>query len=90
MGDDKPQFAIAWNYGMKDNTEEILKNSGSLPVEFPEVYSIKDNGNNANNVFDLVDNNGDKVGEVAKLAPSGDKLQINFICSFKMKDDTKE
>ena len=90
MGDDKPQFAIAWNYGMKDTTDEILKNSGNLPVIYPATYTIKDNGSNSNNIFDLVDDNGDKVGEVAKLAPTGDKLQINFICSFKMKDDTQK
>ncbi len=90
MGDEKPQFAIAWISAMKDTTDEILKNSGNLPVIYPATYTIKDNGNNSNNIFDLVDDNGDKVGEVAKLAPTGDKLQINFICSFKMKDDTKE
>ena len=90
MGDEKPYFAIAWNYGMKDTTDEILKNSGNLPVIYPATYTIKDNSNNSNNIFDLVDDNGDKVGEVAKLAPTGDKLQINFICSFKMKDDTQK
>ncbi len=90
MGDDKPQFAIAWNYRMKDNTDEILKNSDNLPVVYPERYLIKDNKNNSNNIFDIVDDKGDKVGEVVKLAPTSDKPKFEYICSFKVKDDTKE
>ncbi len=90
MGDEKPVFAINWTENMIDDTDTILKNSGNLPVIYPATYTIKDNGSNSNNIFDLVDDNGDKVGEVAKLAPTGDKLQINFICSFKMKDDTQK
>ena len=46
--------------------------------------------NNSNNVFDLVDNNGDKVGEVVKLAPTGDKPNFRIAWTFRMKDDTKE
>ncbi len=88
MGDDKPQFAINWTQPMRDDTDSILKNSGNLPVEFPNTYTIKDKGNNSNNVFDLVNENGDKVGEVVKLVPTGDKPQIHFVCSFKVKDNS--
>ncbi len=75
MGDEKPQFRINWTKKMRDNTDTILNNSDNLPVEYPCNYYIIDNGNN--NVFDLVDNKGDKVGQVAKLTPTGDKPKIN-------------
>ena len=90
MGDEKPEFAINWTVPMRDNTDDILKNSGNLPVIFPCNYIIKNNENNSNNVFDLVDNNGDKVGEVVKLAPTGDKPNFRIAWTFRMKDDTKE
>ncbi len=90
MGDDKPYFAITYTQPMRDDTDDILNNSGNLPVDFPRTYYIKNNGNNSNNIFDLVDNNGDKVGEVAKLSPTGDKPRFDMVWTFKMKDDTKE
>ena len=90
MGDKKPQFAIAWTKAMRDDTDTILKNSDNLPVEFPCTYYIIDNGKNSNNVFDLVDDNGDKVGEVVKLSPTGDKPEFKMVCTFKIKDDTKK
>ena len=90
MGDEKPYFAITYTQHMRDDTDTILNNSGNLPVAFPCVYSIKDNGNNTNNVFDMVDDKGDKVGEVIKLAPTGDKPRFVQVHTFNMKDDTKE
>ncbi len=90
MGDEKPQFTMIWTCRMRDDTDTILKNSGNLPVEFPCTYYIIDNGKNSNNVFDLVDDNGDKVGEVAKLAPTGDKPEFKMVWTFRMKDDTQE
>ena len=88
MGDEKPEFAIAWTARMRDDTDTILKNSDNLPVVYPKIYHIIDNDNN--NIFDLVDNNGDKVGEVAKLAPMGDKPKFVCIHTFTMKDDTQK
>ncbi len=90
MGDDKPVFAINWTQLMRDDTDNILNNSGNLPVEFPCRYYIKNNENNSNNIFDLVDDNGDKVGEVAKLSPTGDKPEFTWVCTFRMKDDTQK
>ena len=90
MGDDKPVFAINWTQLMRDDTDAILNNSGNLPVVYPAAYTIKDNDNNSNNIFDLVDDNGEKVGEVAKLSPTGDKPKFVYMHSFKMKDDTKK
>ena len=87
MGDKKPQFAISWNKNMRDDTEEILKNSNGLPVKYPYVYQVKYN-DNSNNVYDLVDDKGETVGQVAKLSPQNDKPYIRYIYSFKMKDDT--
>ena len=34
----------------------------NLPVVYPLPYTIKDNGNNSNNIFDLADNRGETVG----------------------------
>ncbi len=90
VGDDKPQFAIAWNETMRDNTDDILKNSGNLPVEFPGNYLIKDNGNNSNNIFDIVDDKGETVGQVINLSQTGDKPRFNQVWSLKMKDDTQK
>ena len=90
MGDEKPEFAIAYTLPMRDNTDEILKNSGNRPVAYPNTYTIKDNGSNSNNIFDLVDDNGEKVGEVAKLSPIGDKPKFAWAKTFRMKDDIKE
>ncbi len=89
MGDEKPYFAIKWTVPMRDDTDTILKNSGNLPVEYPQTYVIIDN-NNKKNVFDLADNTGDKVGEVAKLSPAGDKPKFQIAWTFSMKDDTQK
>ncbi len=89
MGDEKPQFAIAWNLNMKDNTDEILKNSGNLPVDFPSPYVIIDN-NNKNNVFNIVDDKGETVGQIMNLSQTGDKPLFVQVWTFKMKDDTQK
>ena len=89
MGDEKPIFSIAWTLGMKDNTDEILKNSGNLPIHYPRPYVIIDN-NNKNNVFNIVDYNGEKVGQVINLSQTGDKPGFVQIWTLRMKDDTKE
>ena len=88
-GDEKPQFALMWSNQMRDTTEEILKNSHNLPVEYPYIYKIRYN-DNPNNVYDIVDNNTKKVGEVINLTQSGDKPQFTYVHSFKMADDTKK
>ena len=75
---------------MRDETDTILKNSGNLPVEYPCRYLIKYKENNSNNIFDIVDDNGDKVGQVAKLSQTGDKPEFVYIISLRMKDDTQE
>ena len=85
-GDDKPYFAIAWNTRMRDDTDTILSNSDDLPVVYPKIYTIKYKNGNSNGVYDLVDENGDTVGQVAQL--SGDKPEFAWIRSFRMKDDT--
>ena len=85
MGDDKPQFAIAWNTKMRDDTDEILKNSGGLPISYPKAYRIKDIGNNR--VYDLVDDQGETVGQVAQLTQQDDKPEFMYIVSLKMKDE---
>ena len=87
-GDEKPHFAIMWNEKMCDETDTILKNSNGLPVNYPLAYKIKYNDNNSNGIYDLVDNNGETVGKVAKLSPQGDKPYIHCVYSFRMKDDT--
>lgn len=87
MGDEKPQFAIMWSNVMRDTTEEILKNSNGLPVNYPYVYKIRYNNNISNGIYDIVDDSGETVGQVTKLSPQGDKPYINYVCSFKMKDD---
>ena len=89
-GDEKPYFAIAWNRTMRDDTDAILKNSDNLPVVYPAVYSIKDNKDNPNGIFDLVDKDNEPVGQVIKLSPMGDKPNFRCIHSMKLKDDTKE
>ncbi len=86
-GDEKPQFAIIWSAQMRDTTEEILKNSNDLPVNYPCAYRIKYKNNNSNGVYDIVDDNGQTVGQVTKLSPQGDKPYISYVCSFRMKDD---
>ncbi len=88
MGDEKPQFAIMWSIQMRDDTEEILKNSNGLPIEYPHVYHVKFNDSNSKNVYDLVDDEGETVGQVVKLSPQDDKPYIHYVHSFKMKDDT--
>ena len=89
-GDEKPQFSIAWTPYMKDDTETILKNSHNLPVIYPSAYTIKDNGSNSNNIFDLVDDKDDKVGQVMNLSQTGNKPQFKRIWSLKVKDDTQK
>ena len=74
MGDEKPEFAIMWTHEMKDNTDEILKKSG----------------NNSDNIFDIIDDKGETVGQVAKLSPTGDKPEFHCIHSLKIKDDTQK
>ncbi len=88
MGDEKPQFAIAWNREMRDTTEEVLKNSNGLPIEYPCAYTIRYNNNNSNGVYDIVDDKGEKVGQVANLSTKGDKPEFRMVCTFRMKDDT--
>ena len=83
IGNEKPQFAINWNNEMRDNTEEIFKNSDGLPVVYPREYYIIDKGSNS--VFDLADAKGERVGEVIKL--SGDNPRFECIWSMRMKDD---
>ena len=90
MGDEKPQFAIDCNLHMRDETDDILKNSGNLPVIYPEVYTIKDNSNNSNNIFDIVDDRGETVGHVMNLSQTGDKPKFAYIRTFKIKDDTQK
>ncbi len=90
MGDEKPQFAIIYTRSMRDDTDTILNNSDNLPVIYPQTYLVNYKENNSDNVFDLVDNQGDKVGEVAKLSPTSDKPVIIYIQSLKVKDDTQE
>ena len=90
IGDEKPYFAIKWNCAMKDNTDEILKNSGNLPVEYPRPYTIIDNGSNFNNIFDIVDDKGKTVGQVINLSQTGDKPEFYYIHSFRMQDDTQK
>ena len=89
MGDDKPQFAIAWTPIMKDNTDEILKNSGNLPIVYPNPYVIIDN-NNKNNSFDIVDDRGETVGQVMNLSQTGDKPEFIRAWTFRMQDDTQK
>ncbi len=88
MGDEKPHFAIMWSQGMLDETEEILKNSNNLPVDYPQPYVIRYKDNNTDGVYDIVDDSGETVGQVAKLSPQGDKPYIRYISSCRMKDDT--
>ena len=89
-GDDKPQFAFIWAKKMRDVTDDILKNSNDLPIVYPRTYTIKyKDGNpvgNANGVYDLVDENGEIVGQVVQL--SGDKPYFSMVQTFRMKDDT--
>ena len=88
IGDKKPQFAITWSKVMRDTTEEVLKNSKDLPVIYPYAYRIKYNDNNSNGVYDIVDDKGETVGQVANLSTKGDKPEFSMVCSFRMKDDT--
>ncbi len=89
-GDEKPYFAINWTYPMKDDTNNILKNSDNLPVEFPCTYLIKDKGNNSHNNFDIVDEKGATVGQVMNLSQTGDKPRFVQVWTFRMKDDTQK
>ena len=88
MGDEKPQFAIVWNMRMRDETDTILKNSNDLPVYYPEPYLIKYKDGNADGVYDIVDDNGEIVGQVAQLSPQGGKPEFRMVYSLRMKDDT--
>ena len=88
--DEKPQFAMNWTKQMRDNTDAILSSSDNLPVEYPYMYEIINNGNNSDNVFDMVDNNSEKIGEVINLKQTGDKPRFTCVHSFKVVDDTKK
>ncbi len=89
MGNEKPEFTIIWTAPMRDDTDTILNNTDNLPVEYPRRYLIKDNGNNKG-VFDLVDDNDNTVGQVIKVAPTGDKPRFCQADTFRMKDDTQK
>ena len=84
-GDKKPQFAIVWNVVMRDVTDDILKNSNDLPVVYPARYLVKFKDGN-NGIYDLVDEQGNTVGQVAQL--SGGKPYFRYVSTFRMKDDT--
>ncbi len=86
-GDAKPQFAIDWTPEMIDDTDDILKNSGNLPVIYPYPYEIIDK-KHQNNSFDLVDKNGETVGQVINLIQTGDKPNFRQVWTLRMKDDT--
>ena len=88
MGDDKPQFTIVYTLPMRDDTDTILKNSGNLPVEYPCRYLIKDKENNSNNIYNLVDDKGETVGQVMNLSQTGDKPKFVWVSTFRMKDNT--
>ncbi len=87
-GDDKPVFAISWTPGMRDDTDVILKNSNDLPIKFPAAYKIRFKDGNSNCIYDLADDKGDIVGQVAQLSPQGDKPRFVIMYTFRMKDDT--
>lgn len=87
-GDEKPQFAIVSNRVMRDTTEEILKNSNGLPIDYPNPYLIKYKDGNTDGVYDIVDDNGETVGQVTKLSPQGGKPGFAMVYSLRMKDDT--
>ena len=87
-GDVKPIFAINWSAAMRDVTDEILNNSNDLPIQYPTTYKVIFKDNNSNGIYDLVDDNGDTVGQVAQLSPLGDKPYFQMIYSMRMKDDT--
>ena len=89
-GDEKPYFVISWTPAMKDNTDTIINNSGSLPVNYPQPYKIKDNGDNSNNIFDIVDDKGETVGQVINLSQTGDKPKFEWVRTLRIKDDTQE
>ncbi len=88
-GDEKPQFSMIWNNSMKDDRDAILNNSDNLPIVYPKIYSIKDD-DNSNNVFNLVDDKGETVGQVMNLLQTGDKPKFMNAHTFRMKDDTVE
>lgn len=94
MGNDKPQFAITWTVPMRDDTDEILKNSNNLPVDFPAAYTILNDEKKpvvqVNRVFDLVDDNKDVVAQAIQLTPGDEKLEFVGMHSFLMVDDTKK
>ena len=83
-GDEKPQFAIAWMPNMRDVTDDILKNSNDLPIAYPSTYTIR--YKDGNGVYDLVDDKGEVVGQVANLTQTGDKPWFNCAHTFRMKD----
>ncbi len=89
QGDKKPQFAINWTRGMKDDTEAALKNSGNLPVVYPQIYEITDDGN-SNGIYNLVNAEGETVGQVINLSQTGDKPRFKCVHSFKVVDNTKQ
>ena len=50
---------------MHDETEEILSSSNDLPIEYPRTYKVILKDGNSNGIYDLVDDNGETVGQVA-------------------------
>ncbi len=90
MDEEKPEYALIWSERMRDVTDDILKNSNDLPVEYPQTYKVIYKNGNSNGVYDLVDDNGETVGQVAKLSPQGDKPYFHYITSMRMKNDTIE
>ncbi len=89
QGDEKPQFAINWTKLMKDDTEAALKNSGNLPVVYPQIYEITDN-DNSNGIYNLANAEGETVGQVINLSQTGDKPRFECVRSFKVVDNTKQ
>ena len=87
-GDVKPQYAFIWANKMRDVTDDILKNSNDLPIEYPQIYKVIFNDNNSNGIYDLADDKGDTVGQVAQLT-QGDKPYFEMVWTFRMKDVTK-
>ena len=86
-GDVKPQYALIWANEMRDVTDDILNNSDNLPVEYPRTYTIR--YKDGNGTYDLIDDKGETVGQVMNLSQTGDKPRFVYICTLKIKDDTK-
>ncbi len=57
-GDEKPEFAMIWAARMRDVTDDILKNSNDLPIEYPRAYQVifKDGNSKDNPIGNSVGN----------------------------------